>query len=113
MSQYVNTRKHPRFNLDHQILIIKPYTESSPVEAKTFNISLGGVGVELESSINFQKGETVNIQCLGTQSVKGLSLMASVARQENNIVGLEFIENTPEQTKALKEFILMRSDLTS
>lgn len=110
---YVNTRKHPRFNLDHQILITKPYTEASPVEAKTFNISLGGVGVELDSTIPFKKGETVHLQCLGTQNIKGLSLMASVVRQDNTTIGLEFIENTPEQTQALKEFILMRSDLTS
>lgn len=106
MSNFVNTRKHPRFSLDYQIIIIKPYQESSPIEAKTFNISLGGVGVKVDSDVNFQKGEKVQLQYLGTQTVKSLSLMAMVARQEDNILGLEFVDTTKNQTQALKEFIL-------
>lgn len=113
MSNYTNTRKHQRFNLNHQVIITKPYTDTLTIEAKSIDISLGGLGVKLQSLNQLNAGDQVHIQCLGTQSAKGLSLMAVVARQDQSIVGLEFTDNTPDKVQALKEFIITQTDSTN
>ncbi len=102
-------RKHPRIDLDFQIIYIGLKHER-PHEAK--DLSMSGLFIETANPSKFREGDEIELVMREPADNKLMLLDARVVRVGKNGIGVEFLNLTAEDQKTLKTcFELFRHTL--